>query len=178
MSRSQQKATKVKTKAIVVPSRIVFLVVLLVIGTGVAAVVDILLGPPSAPRPQAIGAVEVNIGGVNTNPKYGELFDWDLWEVSIISNTYTMTLAMRPLIKITNLLDCSTIELQVSSDGASYSSVSVVSVSGVCEGDPTALLDKSVSAGVTGTKWFFSHRFTTNFNQYGDTLQFIAQTIQ
>lgn len=142
----------------------------------VSAVTLALLGPPSAPQSQAIGAVEVSISGLATNPIYGDLFDYDLWEVTIVSNTYTATFAMRPLIKIQGLLDCSTIELQVSSDGVSYSSVPVSGA--VCQADPTSAFNKNVAAGVTGAKWFFRHRFTTNFDQFGDVLQFTAQMVQ
>lgn len=151
------------------------IVVVLIVGTAVAVGV-LLLGPASPPKSQTIGAVEVSIVGLDENPLYGNLFDFDAWEVIITTNSYSTNLAMRPLIKIQGLTDCTKITLQVSLDGSSWASV-VVS-GGVCEGDPTATYNRNVLAGATGDKWFFRHRFASDFSQFGDTLQFTAQMVQ
>ncbi len=175
MSYHRPQKHRQKTKYLSTPV-IVFLVIISTMG--VTALSVVLLGPPSQPKTQAIGAVEVSIVGLNTNPRYGDLFEFDSWTVVVITNTYNTALDMRPLIKITGLNDCTKVTLQASLDGISFTTIAVVSAGSVCEADSTITYQRNVLTGAIGAEWFFRHRFAADFNQFGDIITFTAQLVQ
>jgi hypothetical protein len=158
------------------PDWIVALLITLVTAGTAAAVTYIFLGPPTPPKTQVIAGMTIDLIGVEPNPLYGNLYDWDYWYVVIVENTYNVTEAARPLVTIAGLTSCSHVVLQISLNNATWSAP--LTSTGNCVYDPGSAYNRGVAANTIGDTWFFEHKYEDLTSEYGSSISFTAQMIQ
>lgn len=152
--------TDLKTRKILkIPAR---LFVLLVIGVIITSTVLALtfLGPPTTVN-QKTRQATASINNLNPNPFWGDLTTFMYWNATVATNTYAITIDMRPSFIVT-IGTCADLVLEISLDNVTWSTpLTTVDISSVCNYDPGTGYQINVPAGATGSSyiWYMRHKF-------------------